>query len=110
MNKLQGKKFDKFFVNQEQTMKEIAQAISKLHAHVPAAIKHQAYALSNVDDNMDDSIKDSISRRVTALGAQFVEVVEMINDIVAVKDSLMTVDQLIAEYDVNLVTYSNDLE
>ena len=110
MNKLQAVKFDKFFVNQAQTMKVIADAISKLNANVPDAIEHQAYVLKNTDENMDESIKESISKRVTELEAQFIEVVLMINDISATKKSEMTVDELMAKYKVDFVKYSNDLE
>ena len=110
MNKLQSVKFDKFFINQAQTMKVIADAISKLNAHIPAAIEHQAYVLKNTDENMDESIKESISKRVTELEAQFIAVVLMINDLSATKKSEMTVDELIAKYKINLIKYSDDLE
>jgi len=110
MNKLQSVKFDKFFSNQSQTLKEVASAISKLNGALPAAIEHQAYAIKNTDNNMDDSIKDSISRRVTELETQFINVAGMIKDIGATKNGMMSVDELIAKYNVNLVQYSNDLE
>jgi hypothetical protein len=110
MNKLQAVKFDKFFVNQAQTMKVVADAVSKLNAAIPAAIKHQAYVLKNLDDNMDESIKESMSKRVEELEGQFMQVVSMVGDIAATRAKGMTADELIAKYNVDLVQYSNDLE
>jgi hypothetical protein len=110
MNKLQYVKFDKFFINQNQTMQAIASAISKLNANLPSAIAHQAYVLTNVDDNMDESIKMSISKRVDELEVQFMKVVEMITDISSTKASTMTVEELMSKYSVSMEQYSNDLE
>ena len=95
--------------NQKQTLSNIARQISQLNNDLSAAIDYQAYARKNPDLIVDDGLLAIINLGVDQLLAQYDEVDAKRIDILAVKNGTMTVDELIAKYNVDLNKYSVEL-
>ena len=109
MNSVQQIKLTQFNANQKDTSKNIARSVSSMNNDISAAIEHQAYARKNPDDNVDSGLLDLMGLSVDQLIIQFAEVAAKRDDLIAVKDGSMTVDDLIAKYNIDLVKYSSDL-
>ena len=95
--------------NQKSTSASVARSIASLNNDLAAAIQHQAYARKNPDLVVDEGLLTVMGLGVDALLAQFAEVAEKQNDLLAVKDGSMTVDELIVKYNMDLAAYSNRL-
>jgi len=109
MNSLQQIKLTQYMANQKSTSASVARSIASLNNDLAAAIQHQAYARKNPDLVVDEGLLTVMGLGVDALLAQFAEVAEKQNDLLAVKDGSMTVDELIVKYNMDLAAYSNRL-
>lgn len=109
MNSTQQIKLTQYMKNQKETLSSIARSIASLNNDLAAAINHQAYARKNPDATVDAELLVLINIGVDELLTQYEQVDAKRLDILAVKNNNMTVDELIAKYNVNLETYSNQL-
>lgn len=109
MNSLQQLKLNQFNTNQKQTSQSVARAISQLNNDLAAAIEHQAYARKNPDGVIDEGLLLLMGMGVDQLLAQFAEVAEKKDDLLNVKSGNMTIDELIAKYNIDLDKYSRNL-
>jgi len=96
-------------INQKATNSSVARSISSMNNDLSAAIEHQAYMHKNPDGNIDDGLVAVIGYGAEQLLAQYAEVDEKRLDFLAVKAGTMTVDELIAKYNIDLTKYSNAL-
>ena len=109
MNSTQQLKLTQYNTNQKATASTIGRSISSLNNDLASALGHQAYARKNPDGVIDAELLAIINIGVDQLLAQYDEVDQKRLDLIAVKDGTMTVDELIAKYNIDLVKYSNDL-
>ena len=109
MNSLQQIKLTQYMSNQKETVSNIARSISSLNKYLAAALELQAYARKNPDLIIDEELLNIIGFGVDELLAQYAEVDAKRIDLLAVKNNTMTVDELIAKYNIDLATYSNKL-
>jgi hypothetical protein len=109
MNSLQQIKLTQYMTNQKQTSANIARSVSSLNNDLSAALEHQAYVRKNPDSNVDADLLVIIGLGVDQLLAQYDEADLKRIDLLAVKDGSMTVDDLIAKYNIDLIAYSNAL-
>lgn len=109
MNSLQQIKLTQYMTNQKQTSSNISRSVSSLNNDLSAALEHQAYVRKNPDSNVDADLLVIIGLCVDQLLAQYDEADLKRIDLLAVKDGTMTVDDLIAKYNIDLVAYSNAL-
>tara|TARA_R110000737_G_scaffold110662_1_gene143651 strand:+ start:468 stop:800 length:333 start_codon:yes stop_codon:yes gene_type:complete len=106
MNSTQQVKLTQYIANQKQTLSSVARQISQLNSDLSSAIEHQAYARKDPDLIIDAELLAIINIGVSNLLSQYAEVDAKRIDILAVKDGTMTVDALIAKYNVDLSSYS----
>ncbi|WP_372857649.1 hypothetical protein [Pseudoalteromonas sp.] len=109
MNSTQQIKLTQYMTNQKATLSSIGRSIASLNNDLAAAISHQAYARSNPDATVDAELLALINIGVDELLTQYNEVDAKRIDVLAVKDGTMTVDELIAKYNIDLAAYSNAL-
>lgn len=109
MNDLQAHKQTKYMINQKSTSSSVGRSIASLNNDLSAALEHQAYARKNPDTNVDASLLAAINIGVDQLLSQYAEVDAKRLDLLAVKGGAMTVDELIAKYNIDLTKYSNEL-
>lgn len=109
MNTLQTLKLNKFDTNQKQTASSIASSIASLNNTMAAALEHQAYARKNPDSVVDADYLEFMGLSVDSLMAQFADVAQKQQDLLAVKDGAMSVDDMISKWNIDLVAYSNNL-
>ena len=109
MNSLQQIKLTQYMTNQKATASSVARSISSLNNDLAAALAHQAYARSNPDLNIDAEMVAVLGLGIDQLLTQYAEVDEKRVDLLNVKAGTMTVDALIAKYNIDLVAYSNGL-
>lgn len=109
MDSVQQIKLTQFNANQKATAKQVTNNISQLNNHMSAAIEHQAYARKNTDLVVDDTLLTLMGAGVDELLTQFAEVAAKRDDLLAVKNGAMTVDALIAKYNIDLASYSSKL-
>ena len=109
MNSLQQIKLTQYMSNQKQTSANIGRSIASLNSDLSAALEHQAYARKNPDLIIDADLLDVIGVGVDQLLAQYAEVDAKRVDLLNVKSGSMSVDELIAKYNINLTAYSNAL-
>ena len=109
MNSLQQIKLTTYMANQKATTKTIARSVSSLNHDLGAALEHQAYARKNPDGVVDADLLVIMGLGVDQLLAQYAVVDAKRLDLLAVKDGSMTVDDLIAKYNIDLTKYSNEL-
>lgn len=95
--------------NQKNTSSSIARSVSSLNNDLSAALEHQAYARSNPDGIIDAELLTIIGYGVDELLAQYAVVDEKRLDLLNVKSGAMTVEDLIAKYNIDLTAYSNGL-
>ena len=109
MNSLQQIKLTQYMTNQKATSSVVARSISSLNNDLAAALEHQAYARKNPDANVDAELLSLMGLGVDELLAQYAQADEKRIDLLNVKDGTMTVDELIAKHNIDLVAYSNGL-
>ena len=109
MSSLKQIKLTQYMTNQKSTTSSIARSIAALNNDLSAGLEHQAYARKNPDDVIDAELLAIIDVGVDQLLAQYEEVNLKRLDLIAVKDGVMGVDELIAKYSIDLVAYSNGL-
>jgi hypothetical protein len=109
MNSIQQVKLTQYMTNQKQTSSNIARAISQLNNDLSAALQHQAYARKNPDLVVDSDLLAVLGLGVDQLLLQYDQINQKRIDLLAVKDDTMTVDELIAKYNIDITKYSNDL-
>ena len=109
MNSIQQLKLAQFSANQKQTVSSIARSIAQLNNDLAAAVEHQAYARKNPDNIIDDGFLALMGHGVDQLLAQFAQTAGKRDDLLAVKSGAMSVDDLIAKYNINVADYSDRL-
>ena len=109
MNSLQQIKLTQYMINQKNTVSSVSRSIASLNNDLAAAIQHQAYARKNPDLTIDAELLELMGTGVDALLAQFSEVAAKKDDLLAVRNESMTVDDLITKYNIDLTNYSNSL-
>jgi len=109
MDSVQAIKLTQFNTNQKATAASVARSISSLNNDLAAAIEHQAYARSNPDLNVDATMLTLMGAGVDGLLAQFAEVADKRDDLLAVKNGAMSVEDLIAKHNIDLAKYSASL-
>ena len=109
MNSLQQIKLTQYMKNQKETTSSISRSVSLLNNDLSAALEHQAYARKNPDAVIDAGLLVVIGLGIDELLAQYDEADLKRIDLLAVKSGSMTVDDLIAKYNIDLVAYSNAL-
>ena len=110
MSELNGVRMANFVKRNTQTSKAIRDAISVLTAHLPDAIKQEAYAHKNPDNITDmPAYIAGMSVESAELIDQFRDVVTMVDAYEAGKGSVPAVDSNITTYNVNLPSMSLEL-
>lgn len=95
--------------NQKATSTNVARSIASLNNDLAAALAHQAYAHKNPDSNVDADLLTVMGYGFEQLLDQYSEVDEKRIDLLNVKAGIMTADELIAKYSIDLTVYSNSL-
>ena len=84
-------------------------SLSKLNVLANKALKQQAYVRKNPDDNGVDEFKAVLSADIDSIAASLAEVNDKLADLMKVKSDVMTVDELISKYSIDLAGYSSEL-
>ncbi|MFT6586098.1 MAG: hypothetical protein ACJAUY_000679 [Cognaticolwellia sp.] len=109
MNSIQQLKLSNFAKNTSETRKQVAGSIAKLNADLSAAIGHQVYARKNPDSNVDTGLLEHVGAGFEEQIPYFYEIKEKIDDLIAVKNGAMTVDEIATKYGKDALNYSADL-
>jgi hypothetical protein len=109
MNSVQQLKLTSYMANQKATSSSVARSISSMNNDLAAAIQHQVYARKNPDTVVDAGLLAVMGVGVDQLMAQFADVATKQQDLLAVKNGTMTVEDLHIKYPFDLVNYSNAL-
>lgn len=106
---LKQRKFDKAKDDIDSTERTATNAISQLNAAANAMLNQQAYLRKDPDANNAGELLPVVQPGFEAGAAAFNEVAGKLADMQAVHAGTMTVDELIAKYDINLTSYSATL-
>lgn len=102
-------KASNFNNERKATMRDVANYISKLNVGAITALKQQAYVRKNPDDNGVDKFKDILAVDIGNIATSLAEVNDKLADLMKVKSDVMTVDELISKYSIDLAGYSSEL-
>ena len=102
-------KASNFNVDRKATMRDISSAISKLNTQADKALKQQAYVRVNPDNNGVDEFKDILAGDIDGIATSLSEVNAKLADLMAVKAEVITIEELIAKYSIDLDGYSSEL-
>jgi hypothetical protein len=109
MDSVQQLKLSGFMSDQKATTASIARSVASMNNDLAAAIQHQVYARKNPDNVVDAGLLAVVGVEVDELMAQFADVAAKQQDLLAVKNGTMTVEDLHIKYPFDLVKYSNAL-
>lgn len=100
----------KFDNDCKETLRNVSSAVSSLNAAGSKVLIQQAYGRTNPDNNDAGEILAKYSASVAEIAAQFAEVQDKLNDVIAVLQGNMTVEESIAKHSIDLTVYSNELK
>jgi hypothetical protein len=107
---ISGEKFRTFNSERKATLKAVSTDVSSLNKELLIGIKQQAYMRSNPDNNGVDELLPIVSGDIDAISTALSRANIVANDLMQVKDGMMTVEQLLAKYPaINLDEYSSEL-
>jgi len=106
-----GIRFDNYNKQRTATNKQAASTMSQLEVLMLQAINQQAYFHKDPDGIFTDADdKALITKSAAALIPSWNVNLERVNDIVAVMQGQLSVDELMSKYNVDLDTYRLELE
>lgn len=109
MNSIQAIKLTHYITNYKASGVAAARSIAELNNTLGGALTYQAYARKDPDGIIDEDLLALMSYSLDQLLAQYDEVDAKRADLLAVRSGDMTVDELIAKYQIDLTTFSNEL-
>jgi len=102
-------KFNTLNEQRKSTTKSVSRAISELNRGASEAIKQSAYMHTDPDSNGVGELVPIVQVEFDALVIAFAEVQSKLGDLISVREGQMTVESLVTKYNVDLVTFSNEL-
>lgn len=102
-------KFNALNDRRKETAKNVSRSLNLLLEEASNALKQQAYMRSNPDDNGADELVPIVQVIFDQITVTFMEVQDKLEDLVAVRNGTMTVEDLITKHSIDLNEYSEEL-
>ena len=102
-------KFNTINQRRKDTTKGVSRAVSELNKHTTDALKQQAYIRTNPDDNGADELIPIVQVDFDALVIALAEVQGKLNDLTAVRNGALSVEDSVTKYNINLDEFSDEL-